>query len=119
MPLISTPFPHVANSINGPTAPAATFLIFYSDYVDGQMWCPDCRAVESTVKEAFDGPEKPKGIINWVGIKEEWRKPNNKARVDYNVVGIPTIIRIENGKETARLVEDEILDKQRFEAFLK
>lgn len=73
-------YPHIMNGLNGPTAPKYTFLIFYASIVDGQMWCPvslllssaelaeidfgsrnrqDCRRVESTVKEAFDGPDKP------------------------------------------------------------
>ncbi|WVR07957.1 hypothetical protein IAU60_005000 [Kwoniella sp. DSM 27419] len=119
MPLHATPYPHVMNSINGPTAPAKTFLVFYSDVVDGRMWCPDCRDVEQTVKDAFDAPDKPKGIIYWVGTVAEWRTPKNKARVDWNVNSVPTILRIENGKETGRLVESEIMDKQRLADLLK
>ncbi|KAK8849780.1 hypothetical protein IAR55_005116 [Kwoniella newhampshirensis] len=118
MPLLATPFPHVMNSLNGPTAPPVTYLIFYSNIVNGQMWCPDCRAVESTVKDAFDAPDKPKGIIYWVGDRPEWRTPQNKARVDWNVQSVPTILRIESGKETARIVGDDILDKKLFNAFL-
>lgn len=33
-------YPHVMNGINGPTAPQYTYLVFYSNVVDGQMWCP-------------------------------------------------------------------------------
>ncbi|WWC66008.1 uncharacterized protein I303_108630 [Kwoniella dejecticola CBS 10117] len=119
MPLLANPFPHIMNSLNGPTAPPVSYLVFYSDVVNGQMWCPDCRDVEQVVKDTFDGQDKPKAIIYWVGPIAEWRTPKNKARVDWNVQSIPTILRIENGKETARLVEDEILDKKRLEAFLK
>ncbi|WVQ66160.1 uncharacterized protein L199_004338 [Kwoniella botswanensis] len=119
MPLLANPFPHVFNSLNARDAPPVSYLVFYSDIVNGQMWCPDCRDVESTVKQAFDAPDKPKAIIYWVGSISEWRAPKNKARVDWNVNSVPTILKIENGKETGRLVEQEILDKKIFEAFLK
>ncbi|WVO15001.1 hypothetical protein L204_102644 [Cryptococcus depauperatus] len=119
MPLHTTPFPHVFNALNGPTAPPTHYIVFYSSIVDGQMWCSDCRAVESTVKEAFDGPDKPNAAVYWVGNVRDWRTPNNSVRVDWNVNSIPTILRIDEGKETARLVKDEILDKSRLAAFLR
>ncbi|WWC92676.1 uncharacterized protein L201_007635 [Kwoniella dendrophila CBS 6074] len=119
MPLLANPFPQVMNSLNGPTSPDVSYLVFYSSVIDGQMWCPDCVNVESTVKAAFDGADKPKAIIYWVGDRTEWRTPKNKARVDWNVNNVPTILRIENGKETARLVENDILDKKKFQALLK
>ncbi|RSH93154.1 hypothetical protein EHS25_007507 [Saitozyma podzolica] len=118
MVLLPTPYPHVMNSIGSPAAPKHTFLIFYSSVVDGQMWCPDCRNVEGTVKEVFDGFDKPRGIIIWVGDRTEWRTPSNSARVDWKVSSIPTILRIQDGKETARLVENEILDKHKLQAFI-
>lgn len=65
----------------------------------------------------------------WKGNKE------HEARVHWNVQGVPTILRLEavslasviwtsaelmeQGKETARLVEDEIMDKERMKAFIK
>jgi hypothetical protein len=53
--------------------------------------------------------------------------------VNWNVSSVPTILRLENvrlapplpvtaddqGKETARLVEDEIMDKKRLSEFVK
>ncbi|OWZ67703.1 hypothetical protein AYX15_01376 [Cryptococcus neoformans] len=119
MPLQTAPYPHVFNALNGPTAPAISYIVFYSNIVDGQMWCPDCRAVENVVKETFDAPDKPNAAIFWVGNRQEWRTPNNQARTEWNVNSVPTILRLENGKETGRLVEDEILDKARLQAFIK
>jgi len=77
------------------------------------MWCPDCRDVEQVVLQAFDAPEKPKAMIHWVGQRAEWRDPKNEARLRWNVRSVPTILRIEHGKETARLVEGEILDESK------
>jgi hypothetical protein len=62
-----------------------------------------------------------------------WRDPKNEARVNWKVSSVPTILLLENvrlsppwpmaandqGKETARLVEDEIMDKRRLSDFIK
>ena len=62
-----------------------------------------------------------------------WRDPKNEARVHWKVSSVPTILRLEDvrlsppwpmttdeqGKETARLVEDEIMDKKRLSEFVK
>ncbi|KAI9638780.1 uncharacterized protein MKK02DRAFT_41807 [Dioszegia hungarica] len=127
MPIDYTPYPHVLNQLGGPTAPKYTYLIFYSSIVDGpngqpkQMWCPDCRDVEGIVKATFGGAKQPKAVIWWVGEKAEsrWRTPTNHARSHWNVQSVPTILRLEEGKETARLVEGEILDQDRLAEFVK
>lgn len=80
--MIDGRFPHIMNGLNSSSAPKYTFLVFFASVVDGEMWCPvsnplqvlrlqieadniqDCRRVESTVNEAFDGPDKPsEGIL--------------------------------------------------------
>lgn len=40
--VLTSSYPHVINSLNGPTAPKHTFLVFYSsiDPKTGTMWCP-------------------------------------------------------------------------------
>ncbi|CAK9782977.1 hypothetical protein CC85DRAFT_303269 [Cutaneotrichosporon oleaginosum] len=116
MPLIKTSYPQVLNSLRGPTA-GRTFLLFYSSIVNGQMWCPDCRAVEGIVEDAFEGDDKPKCAIVWVE-RDEWKKPDGAERVQWNLRGLPTIIRFEEGAETGRLVEGEMLDGARWSAFL-
>lgn len=62
--------------LTGPGSAKESFLIFYSNVVDGRMWCPvsssllftsnsrsvdyqDCVAVEGVVKTAFEGANKP------------------------------------------------------------
>ncbi|TYJ53189.1 hypothetical protein B9479_006167 [Cryptococcus floricola] len=98
---------------------SSIFLLLNYIYRNASPDLSDCVAVESTVRDAFDGPAKPNAAVYWVGKIQEWRTANNKARVDWNVNNIPTIVRFDNGKETARLVEDEILDKSKLQAFLK
>ncbi|CAG7850279.1 SubName: Full=Uncharacterized protein {ECO:0000313/EMBL:CCA71331.1} [Serendipita indica DSM 11827] len=90
-----------------------TILIFYAsiDPNTGVMWCPDCRKVKSTIDWLFAGEDKPPAYVIYVGSKAEWKLPaQNHYRTDWKVDGVPTMLRFKNGKEVARLVEDEILD---------
>ncbi|KAK6007330.1 hypothetical protein QM012_006338 [Aureobasidium pullulans] len=119
MPLIEKSYPAIMSAIKSSSVPKTSFLVFYSSIVDGKMWCPDCVDVEPSVREAFDGADKPEAMLFYVGKKEEWRTLENVARVDWNVRGIPTIIKLEEGKETARVTETEILDNSKWQAFLK
>lgn len=66
------------------------------------MWCPDCVAVESLVRETFEGVDAPKGIIHWVGQREEWKLPGgaeNEARKVWGVTGVPTVMKIQEVSE--------------------
>jgi len=86
------------------------YLIFYSSISesDGKLWCPDCVAVDSTVRKIF-GPDGPAALIVYVGQKAEWKTPNNPFRSEpWNIQSIPTIIKLRDFKETSRLVESEI-----------
>ncbi|KAJ9125360.1 hypothetical protein QFC22_000320 [Naganishia vaughanmartiniae] len=108
------------NGLFAPDAKQPVFLVFYSAITPstGQMWCPDCRDVESAVKTTFDGPDKPKAVIIWLE-REEWRKRDNEARVKWNVQNLPTILRLQDGKETGRLVESEILNSAKLQGLVR
>ncbi|KAF9567776.1 hypothetical protein CPC08DRAFT_519164 [Agrocybe pediades] len=88
------------------------FIIFYSSVVDGQMWCPDCRAVDHLVQQVFsdDGPD---ALIVYVGDRGQWKTPSNIYRqAPWHVTGVPTIVRQKEGKEVGRLSDEtEILEK--------
>jgi len=107
------------SAIKSSSVPKTSFLVFYSSIVDGKMWCPDCVDVEPSVREAFDSNDKPEAMLFYVGKKEEWRTPDNVARVDWKVRGIPTVIKLQEGKEIARVTETEILDSGKWQAFLE
>ena len=66
-------YPAIMSAIKSSSLPKTFFLVFYSSIVDGKMWCPDCVDVEPSVREAFDGAEKPEAQLFYVGKKEEWR----------------------------------------------
>jgi hypothetical protein len=91
--MLNDRYPHVMNALAGPSAPKYTYLVFYSNIVNGRMWCPvrscppalspcdhpdgvhpaphvrapadqqDCLAVEQTVKETFEGDDKPSASL--------------------------------------------------------
>ncbi|KAF5385327.1 hypothetical protein D9615_001194 [Tricholomella constricta] len=90
------------------------YLIFYSSIVDGRSWCPvpissDCRDVEDLVRQTFGADESPSALIVYVGDRTEWKSPSSIFRAEpWNLTDIPTIIRLRNGAEEARLVEKDI-----------
>ncbi|KAI0778713.1 hypothetical protein BD413DRAFT_609285 [Trametes elegans] len=80
---------------------SADFLIFYSSRDErGQLWCPDCVAVERLVQETFGSPDGPSGAIVYVGQRAEWKTPSNPFRAEpWNVSSIPTVIRTRDGAQ--------------------
>lgn len=85
------------------------FVIFYSSVVDGKLWCPDCRDVQEQVQKTFETSDGPSALIVYVGDKTEWKSPSNIFRGEpWNLSSIPTIVRLHNGVEDARLVERDI-----------
>ncbi|KAG1783576.1 hypothetical protein EV702DRAFT_4583 [Suillus placidus] len=80
------------------------FLIFYSSRVNGQLWCPDCVAVDRTIQDTFGPEDGPSAVIVYVGRKPEWKTPSNIFRGEpWQVTSVPTIIKVEDSKVTSRL----------------
>ncbi|KAF8532085.1 hypothetical protein JB92DRAFT_2844413 [Gautieria morchelliformis] len=78
----------------------------------------DCRDVEDRVQKTFQGSSET-GLIIYVGQKPEWKSSTNKYRNSHNIESIPTIVRINNGIEEARLVGDEISRPGTLEQFIR
>lgn len=73
------------------------FLVFYSSPVNGELWCPDCRAVEHLVKDTFTGEETPDALIVHVGDRSQWKVESNPYRKNpWHLTNIPTIIKLDN-----------------------
>lgn len=70
------------------------------------MWCPECRAVEDLVKDAFpDGG--PAALIVYVGNKSQWKSPLNIYRQEpWKITNVPTIVRLRERQEGGRLASD-------------
>ncbi|ESK92668.1 duf953 domain protein [Moniliophthora roreri MCA 2997] len=77
--------------------PSDGYVVFYSSIVDGQLWCPDCRKVESLVKDTFSTPDAPPAVIVYVGDKPAWKTLSNVFRGEpWNLTSIPTIVKLIN-----------------------
>ncbi|KAK8849768.1 hypothetical protein IAR55_005104 [Kwoniella newhampshirensis] len=119
MTIIETNYPP-PDEVVASTKGEPTFLIFFSNVENGQMWCPHCRDVKGIVNAAFEGKSKPKGVITYIGSFAQWKHvPTHPARLKYLVQYVPTIIKLENGREVGRAVKADILDTEKFESFLR
>ncbi|KAH9486250.1 Thioredoxin-like protein Clot [Psilocybe cubensis] len=112
------------------------FVIFYSSIVDGQMWCPvcprlsfelirdlisvdqDCREIDQLVQNTFS-EGGPAALIVYVGDRGQWKTASNVYRQEpWKITSVPTIVRLKDGKEEARL-EDPGPIQQGIAAFVK
>ncbi|KAF9515857.1 hypothetical protein BS47DRAFT_1341460 [Hydnum rufescens UP504] len=121
MTFIENPLPSLLTTIGGLAPPPRPYLIFYADIVDGKMWCGYCRDVEELVKAQFTADDSVTGIVLRVGDKATWKNPKHEYRDPhgYGLTAIPTIVRLEEGKEVARLVEDDVKNESKLAEFLK
>ncbi|KAF8323998.1 thioredoxin-like protein [Clavulina sp. PMI_390] len=112
MPLIKNALPSLLSTLHGPNPPKRPMLIFFGtpEAETGRSWCPDCRDVDDAVEKSFTPEDAPTGVMIYVGNKPEWKDLTNHFRGDYNISSIPTIIKLEDGKEVGRLVENEITE---------
>ncbi|KAJ5496406.1 hypothetical protein N7463_008393 [Penicillium fimorum] len=100
------------------------FIAFISgpDPITKQPWCPDVRDALPHINDAFAGDDAPELAMIEVGQKPEWNNPQNVYRTTWGTRNIPALVRYQqvNGEvtETGRLVEGEILNKQRLLAFI-
>ncbi|KAJ8084573.1 hypothetical protein PM082_003346 [Marasmius tenuissimus] len=90
--------------------PSDGYLIFYSSVVNGQLWCPDCQDIEKLIQDTFSPSDAPSALIAYVGDRAAWRgNPSNPFRGEpWKVTGVPTVIKLKDGKEDGRLVEEEV-----------
>ncbi|OQE26962.1 hypothetical protein PENFLA_c006G02906 [Penicillium flavigenum] len=106
------------------TSASKLFIAFTSspDPITKQPWCPDVRDALPHINKAFAGDDAPELAIVEVGQKPEWNNPQNVYRTTWGTKNIPALVRYEkvNGQvtETGRLVEGEILNKQKLLDFI-
>ncbi|PWO00717.1 hypothetical protein FA09DRAFT_327446 [Tilletiopsis washingtonensis] len=95
------------------------YLIFFSS--GAPPWCPDCVAALPAIHAVFgkdSGAAGAEAELLTVG-REEWKNKQNPHawRSEYNVQGVPTIIKWQDGKEVGRLDEDGCKDEKRLREF--
>ncbi|KAJ5662000.1 uncharacterized protein N7477_009616 [Penicillium maclennaniae] len=126
MPITMNPtLPNSPKELALPAGPdSKLFIAFISspDPITKQAWCPDVRAALPHINEAFAGSDAPTLSLIEVGQKPEWNNPQNVYRTTWSTKNIPTLVRYQqvDGEvtETGRLVEGEILNKERVQAFI-
>ncbi|TVY38429.1 Thioredoxin-like protein [Lachnellula occidentalis] len=118
MPLqVSTESPStIAHSLKSSSS-TSSFLVVYASEIDGRSWCGDCREAEPLVDAKFvDRAEVVKVVF--AGQKDEWRKADNPWRqAPFSVTNLPTLIKV-TGKEWERLVEEDVYDQKKLDAFV-
>ncbi|TKY85882.1 hypothetical protein EX895_005423 [Sporisorium graminicola] len=92
------------------------YLIFFSSGTP--PWCPDCVDAQPAVQEVFAAGNVD-GHIVLVGEKPEWKTPENRFRKEYAIRCIPTITKVVDGKEVARLEDSECKSIDTVAAFVR
>ncbi|SNX84495.1 uncharacterized protein MEPE_03204 [Melanopsichium pennsylvanicum] len=92
------------------------YFIFFSS--GNPPWCPDCVDAQAAVGNVFGGTNVD-GHIVLVGEKSEWKTTDNKFRKQYGIKCIPTITKVVDGKEVARLEDSECKNADIVAAFVK
>ncbi|KAE9409108.1 hypothetical protein BT96DRAFT_984851 [Gymnopus androsaceus JB14] len=99
-----------SNTIPDSLTASEEYLIFYSSIVNGRLWCPDCNAVDGLVKSTFSSEDAPSALIIYVGDRPTSVEIPVKCFQGgtFKIQSVPTILKIQNGKEVGRLVDSEI-----------
>ncbi|KAL8167105.1 hypothetical protein V2J09_008604 [Rumex salicifolius] len=98
-------------------------LLFLADKEPstGLSWCPDCVRAEPVIYKKVESSEMGIGLLRaYVGDRPTWRTPNHPWRVDRNfqLKGVPTLIRWENDAVKARLEDHEAHREAKIDALL-
>ncbi|KAJ5457640.1 hypothetical protein N7475_009028 [Penicillium sp. IBT 31633x] len=109
-------------ALSGPNSKMFIAFICSADPITKLAWCPDVRDALPHIDKAFAGDDAPALAIVEVGQKPDWFNLQNVYRTTWSTKNIPAVVRYQqvNGEvtETGRLVEGEILNEQRLQAFL-
>lgn len=83
-----------------------TYVLFFT-----ADWCPDCNFIKPAMPEIEQDFSQAKFItIN--------RDDNIELAADFGIMGIPSFVVIQDGKEVARLVNKKHKTKEEVENFL-
>ncbi|KXJ86364.1 hypothetical protein Micbo1qcDRAFT_140279 [Microdochium bolleyi] len=101
MPLINASAPPAVEGTKG-----TQYVVFFAS--GEPSWCPDCRDAVPALEAVFGSDSAPAAHLVRVGERPEWRTPDNKYRnAPWNVNCVPSVVRYEDGREVARLGDQE------------
>ncbi|KAK1593347.1 uncharacterized protein LY79DRAFT_514688 [Colletotrichum navitas] len=121
MPIITTkePASAIAESLKAEASAAKpAYLVVYASHRNGRSWCGDCTAAEPYIEKKFGGNELTVRVV-YAGLPEEWRTKENPWRqAPFNVTNLPTLIKVSGEKKWEKLVEADVYDQEKLDAFV-
>ncbi|OHE93999.1 hypothetical protein CORC01_10691 [Colletotrichum orchidophilum] len=121
MPVITTkePASAVAKALQAEASNAKpAYLVVYASHRNGRSWCGDCTAAEPYIEKKFSGSEDTVRVV-YAGLPDEWRTKENPWRqVPFNVTNLPTLIKVSGDKKWEKLVEADVYDQKKLDAFV-
>ncbi|CEH12721.1 Uncharacterized conserved protein [Ceraceosorus bombacis] len=96
------------------------YLIFFAS--GSPSWCPDCRSSLPLLQSIFSSSSSsssPQAFLLTVD-RQEWKDEENLHvfRSRWNVQCVPCILRLENGKEVARLDDEGCNSEEKLRKFV-
>ncbi|XP_019186981.1 PREDICTED: thioredoxin-like protein Clot [Ipomoea nil] len=90
----------------------ANLILFLADIEPSTSlsWCPDCVRAEPVIYKKLEASSDDVALLKaYVGDRPTWRNPQHPWRVDpnFNLKGVPTLIRWEDGAVKGRLEDHE------------
>ncbi|TQN73038.1 Thioredoxin-like protein Clot, partial [Colletotrichum shisoi] len=121
MPVITTKesASAVADALKAEASEAKpAYLVVYASHRNGRSWCGDCTAAEPYIEKKFGGDENTARVV-YAGLPEEWRTKENPWRqAPFNVTNLPTLIKVSGEKKWEKLVEADVYDQKKLDAFI-
>ncbi|OVA06655.1 Protein of unknown function DUF953 [Macleaya cordata] len=101
----------------------ANFILFLADKEPSTSlsWCPDCVRAEPVIYKKLEGSSGDVALLRaYVGDRPTWRTPNHPWRIDsrFNLKGVPTLVRWENGAVNGRLEDHEAHIESKIDALI-
>ncbi|ETS64669.1 hypothetical protein PaG_00615 [Moesziomyces aphidis] len=84
------------------TGETPQYLIFFSS--GNPPWCPDCVDAQPAINHVF-GTSADAHLV--LVDRPDWKSPDNIFRTQCGIKCIPTITKMINGKEVARIEDAE------------
>ncbi|RFU24550.1 hypothetical protein B7463_g11782, partial [Scytalidium lignicola] len=95
------------------------YVVVYSSVTGGSFWCGDCRRAEAFVNAKFANAAPETVKVVHAGQRDEWRAKDNAWRQKpFSVTAIPTIIKATGKGNLERLVEADVYDQAKLDAFV-
>ncbi|GAK64304.1 uncharacterized protein PAN0_005d2516 [Moesziomyces antarcticus] len=85
------------------TGSTPQYLIFFSS--GNPPWCPDCVDAQPAINHVFGSSTADAHTV--LVDRPDWKSPDNIFRTQFSITCIPTITKMINGKEVARIEDAE------------